>query len=118
MNFKFRKKYNVIIIISLICLLLGFLYLGNYNLIENLPEENDDGKKGDGKKGDGKKGDGKKDAGKNDNFEIMDREAMLKRNSLDHAENGGYDNSDASRAMFGAQSLTNMLQGKNTPSPK
>ena len=48
----------------------------------------------------------------------MDREAMLKRNSLDHAENGGYDNSDASRAMFGAQSLTNMLQGKNTPSPK
>ena len=117
MNFKFRKKYNVIIIISLICLLLGFLYLGNYNLIENLPEEND-GKKGDGKKGDGKKDAGKKDAGKKDTFEIMDREAMLKRNSLDHAENGGYDNSDASRAMFGAQSLTNMLQGKNTPSPK
>ena len=113
MNFKFRKKYNVIIIISLICLLLGFLYLGNYNLIENLPEENDDGKKGDGKKDAGKK-----DAGKKDAFEIMDREAMLKRNSLDHAENGGYDNSDASRAMFGAQSLTNMLQGKNTPSPK
>ena len=112
MNFKFRKKYNVIIIISLICLLLGFLYLGNYNLIENLPEEND------GKKGDGKKDAGKKDAGKKDTFEIMDREAMLKRNSLDHAENGGYDNSDASRAMFGAQSLTNMLQGKNTPSPK
>ena len=108
MNFKFRKKYNVIIIISLICLLLGFLYLGNYNLIENLPEENDAGKKGDGKKGDGKK----------DAFEIMDREAMLKRNSLDHAEKGGYDNSDASQAMFGAQSLTNMLQGKNTPSPK
>ena len=118
MNFKFRKKYNVIIIISLICLLLGFLYLGNYNLIENLPEENDAGKKGDGKKDTGKKVAGKKDAGKNDNFEIMDREAMLKRNSLDHAENGGYDNSDASRAMFGAQSLTNMLQGKNTPSPK
>ena len=118
MNFKFRKKYNVIIIISLICLLLGFLYLGNYNLIENLPKENDAGKKGDGKKGDGKKDAGKKDAGKNDNLEIMDREAMLKRNSLDHAENGGYDNSDASRAMFGAQSLTNMLQGKNTPSPK
>lgn len=118
MNFKFRKKYNVIIIISLICLLLGFLYLGNYNLIENLPKENDAGKKDAGKKDDGKKDDGKKDAGKNDNFEIMDREAMLKRNSLDHAENGGYDNSDASRAMFGAQSLTNMLQGKNTPSPK
>lgn len=117
MNFKFRKKYNVIIIISLICLLLGFLYLGNYNLIENLPEEND-GKKGDGKKDAGKKDAGKKDAGKKDTFEIMDREAMLKRNSLDHAENGGYDNSDASRAMFGAQSLTNMLQGKNTPSPK
>ena len=113
MNFKFRKKYNVIIIISLICLLLGFLYLGNYNLIENLPKENDAGKKGDGKKDAGKK-----DAGKKDTFEIMDREAMLKRNSLDHAENGGYDNSDASRAMFGAQSLTNMLQGKNTPSPK
>lgn len=118
MNFKFRKKYNVIIIISLICLLLGFLYLGNYNLIENLPEENDAGKKGDGKKDTGKKDAGKKDAGKKDTFEIMDREAMLKRNSLDHAENGGYDNSDASRAMFGAQSLTNMLQGKNTPSPK
>ena len=63
MNFKFRKKYNVIIIISLICLLLGFLYLGNYNLIENLPKENDAGKKGDGKKGDGKKDAGKKDAG-------------------------------------------------------
>ena len=117
MNFKFRKKYNVIIIISLICLLLGFLYLGNYNLIENLPEEND-GKKDAGKKDAGKKDAGKKDAGKKDTFEIMDREAMLKRNSLDHAENGGYDNSDASRAMFGAQSLTNMLQGKNTPSPK
>ena len=117
MNFKFRKKYNVIIIISLICLLLGFLYLGNYNLIENLPEEND-GKKGDGKKDAGKKDAGKKDAGKKDAFEIMDREAMLKRNSLDHAEKGGYDNSDASQAMFGAQSLTNMLQGKNTPSPK
>ena len=55
MNFKFRKKYNVIIIISLICLLLGFLYLGNYNLIENLPEENDAGKKGDGKKDTGKR---------------------------------------------------------------
>lgn len=113
MNFKFRKKYNVIIITILICLLLGFLYLGNYNLIENLPKENDAGKKGDGKKDTGKK-----DAGKKDAFEIMDREAMLKRNSLDHAENGGYDNSDASRVMFGAQSLTNMLQGKNTPRPK
>ena len=39
MALKFRKKnkkYYKIIITILICLLLGFLYLGNYNLRENL----------------------------------------------------------------------------------
>jgi hypothetical protein len=34
MALKFRKNYYFIIISILICLLLGFLYLGNYNLIE------------------------------------------------------------------------------------
>uniref|UniRef100_A0A6C0D6J6 Uncharacterized protein n=1 Tax=viral metagenome TaxID=1070528 RepID=A0A6C0D6J6_9ZZZZ len=39
MALKFRKKnkkYYKIIITILICLLLGFLYLGNYNLRESL----------------------------------------------------------------------------------
>jgi len=39
MALKFRKKNNYyykIIITILICLLLGFLYLGNYNLRESL----------------------------------------------------------------------------------
>ena len=43
MFLKFRKqnkKYYKIIITILICLLLGFLYLGNYNLRESL-ENND-----------------------------------------------------------------------------
>ena len=36
MALKFRKNYYKIIITILICLLLGFLYLGNYNLTESL----------------------------------------------------------------------------------
>jgi hypothetical protein len=44
MALKFRKKnkkYYKIIITILICLLLGFLYLGNYNLRESLKNNND-----------------------------------------------------------------------------
>jgi hypothetical protein len=36
MALKFRKNYYKITITVLICLLLGFLYLGNYNLIEGV----------------------------------------------------------------------------------
>jgi len=41
MYFTFRKNIYKIIIIFLICLLLAFLYLGNYNLIETFKENLD-----------------------------------------------------------------------------
>ena len=42
MALKFRKNYYKIIITILICLLLGFLYLGNYNLIEGATNNDDE----------------------------------------------------------------------------
>jgi uncharacterized protein YneF (UPF0154 family) len=41
MYFTFRKNIYKIIIIFLICLLLAFLYLGNYNLIETFKKNLD-----------------------------------------------------------------------------
>ena len=38
MGLKFRKNTYKIIIIFLICLMLAFLYLGNYNFIETFKE--------------------------------------------------------------------------------
>jgi len=100
MALKFRnknKKYYKIIITILICLLLGFLYLGNYNLRESLKN--------------------------NDISGNGNSEAAIYRENRANRENqakvamsatGGNNGSDGYNAQIQAFSLVQNLEGKNT----
>ena len=107
MALKFRnknknKKYYKIIITILICLLLGFLYLGNYNLRESIKNNDISGT----------------DISGNGNSE-----AAIYRENRANRENqakvamsatGGNNGSDGYNAQIQAFSLVQNLEGKNT----
>jgi hypothetical protein len=105
MALKFRnknKKYYKIIITILICLLLGFLYLGNYNLRESLKNN---------------------DIGGTDISGNGNSEAAIYRENRANRENqakvamsatGGNNGSDGYNAQIQAFSLVQNLEGKNT----
>ena len=118
MNYKFRKNYYKLIIGTLICLLLAFLYLGNYNLIENI--DNIDNKdimamSKQMKNVDTTTTTTTDEHEKKTNIDEAQRKKLYDANNKVHAENGGYDeNSDASKSILGAQDLKAKLIGKNT----
>jgi len=117
MNYKFRKNYYKLIIGTLICLLLAFLYLGNYNLIENI--DNIDNKDIMAMSKQMKNVDTTTtttdEHEKKTNIDEAQRKKLYDANNKVHAENGGYDeNSDASKSILGAQDLKAKLIGKNT----
>ena len=101
MALKFRnkyknKKYYKIIITILICLLLAFLYLGNYNLRESL--EN-------------------KDISGNSNAAATYKEKRAKKAkeaNLAISATGGNDGSDGYKAQMQAFTLAQNLEDKNT----
>ena len=112
MNFKFRKNYYKIIIGTLICLLLGFLYLGNYNLVENIDNKDIIAMSKELKSSDNKNVD---EHQKKTNISDAQRTKVYDANNMVHAENGGYDpNSSSSKSILGAQDLKAKLIGKNT----
>ena len=108
MALKFRnknKKYYKIIITILICLLLGFLYLGNYNLRESLKNNDTSGNVIDGT-----------------DISGNSEEAIYKKKRADRANqakvaisaSGGSNGSDGYNAQIQAFSLVQDLEGKNT----
>jgi len=111
MNFKFRKNYYKLIIGALICLLLAFLYLGNYNLIENIDNKDIMAMSKQMKNADTNVDQHQKKT----NIDEAEREKLYNANNQVHAENGGYDeNSNSSKSILGAQDLKAKLIGKNT----
>jgi len=110
MALKFRnknKKYYKIIITILICLLLGFLYLGNYNLRESLKNNDISGNV----------------IGGTDISGNGNSEAAIYRENRANRENqakvamsatGGNNGSDGYNAQIQAFSLVQNLEGKNT----
>jgi uncharacterized protein (DUF3084 family) len=111
MNFKFRKNYYKLIIGTLICLLLAFLYLGNYNLIENIDNKDIMAMSKQMKSVDTNVDQNQKEG----NIDEAERKKLYDANNKVHAENGGYDeNSDSSKSISGAQDLKAKLLGKNT----
>ena len=118
MSIKFRSKnYYKIIITILICLLLGFLYLGNYNLIENYQDPNEalaiaiDSKEV------------KDSKGVKDSKEVKDvkntkdakHNKEYSRFNDDQTANGGYNEDEiSSRALLSSQQLKNVIAGKNS----
>jgi hypothetical protein len=93
MALKFRKNnYYKAIIGVLICLLLGFLYLGNYNLRESLETATTD-----------------------DTLTYQQNKAdKFKKASEDLMRTGGNNNSDGSNAQIRAFTLAQTLEDKNT----
>ena len=99
MALKFRKKnnkYYKIIITILICLLLGFLYLGNYNLRESLTN---------------------KDISGNSNTITpyqQKRSDDTKQAKITISSTGGNNGSDGYNAQIQAFALMQNLEGKNS----
>jgi hypothetical protein len=113
MNYKFRKNYYKLIIGTLICLLLAFLYLGNYNLIENIDNKDIMAMSKQMKSVDNTTTTDEHQ--KKTNIDEAERKKLYDANNQVHAENGGYDeNSDSSKSIAGAQDLKAKLIGKNT----
>jgi Zn-dependent oligopeptidase len=113
MNYKFRKNYYKLIIGTLICLLLAFLYLGNYNLIENIDNKDIMAMSKQMKSVDTTTTTDEHQ--KKTNIDEAERKKLYDANNQIHAENGGYDeNSDSSKSILGAQDLKAKLIGKNT----
>jgi len=103
MALKFRKKnkkYYKIIITILICLLLGFLYLGNYNLRESLKNNDISGT----------------DISGNSEAAIYraNRENRAKQANIAIAATGGNNGSDGYNAQMQAFSLVQNLEGNNS----
>ena len=108
MALKFRKKnkkYYKIIITILICLLLGFLYLGNYNLRESLETNNTSGTDISGT-----------DISGNSEAAIYreNRANRAKQANMAISATGGNNGSDGYNAQIQAFSLVQNLEGKNT----
>jgi len=108
MALKFRnknKKYYKIIITILICLLLGFLYLGNYNLRESLDTNNTSGTDISGT-----------DISGNSEAAIYraNRENRAKQAYIDMSATGGNNGSDGYNAQIQAFSLVQNLEGNNS----
>jgi hypothetical protein len=108
MALKFRKKnkkYYKIIITILICLLLGFLYLGNYNLREGLDTNNTSETDISGG-----------DISGNSEAAIYraNRENRAKQASIDMSATGGNNGSDGYNAQMQAFSLVQNLEGNNS----
>jgi len=115
MNYKFRKNYYKLIIGTLICLLLAFLYLGNYNLIENIDNKDIMAMSKQMKNVDTTTTTTTDEHEKKTNIDEAQRKKVYDANNQIHAENGGYDeNSDSSKSILGAQDLKAKLIGKNT----
>jgi len=115
MNYKFRKNYYKLIIGTLICLLLAFLYLGNYNLIENIDNNDIMAMSKQMKSVDTATTTTTDEHEKKTNIDEAERKKLYDANNQVHAENGGYDeNSDSSKSIVGAQDLKAKLIGKNT----
>jgi Zn-dependent oligopeptidase len=115
MNYKFRKNYYKLIIGTLICLLLAFLYLGNYNLIENIDNKDIMAMSKQMKNVDTTTTTTTDEHEKKTNIDEAQRKKVYDANNQIHAENGGYDeNSDSSKSIVGAQDLKAKLIGKNT----
>ena len=103
MSSKFRKKnkkYYKIIITILICLLLGFLYLGNYNLRESLKNNDISGNS----------------IGGNSEAAIYreNRAKKAKEANMAMSATGGNNGSDGYNAQMQAFALSQNLEGKNT----
>jgi predicted negative regulator of RcsB-dependent stress response len=94
MALKFRKNnYYKAIIGVLICLILGFLYLGNYNLRESLETATTD----------------------DDTLTYQQNKAdKFKKASEVLMRTGGNNNSDGSNAQIRAFTLAQTLEDKNT----
>jgi hypothetical protein len=108
MVFKFRKKnknYYKIIITILICLLLVFLYLGNYNLRESLKNNDISGNASGGT-----------DISGNSEEAIYKKKRADRENQAKVAisASGGNNGSDGYNAQIQAFSLVQDLEGKNT----
>jgi len=108
MALKFRKKnkkYYKIIITILICLLLGFLYLGNYNLRESLDTNNTSETDISGT-----------DISGNSKAAIYraNRENRAKQAYIDMSATGGNNGSDGYNAQIQAFSLVQNLEGNNS----
>lgn len=108
MALKFRKKnkkYYKIIITILICLLLGFLYLGNYNLRESLKNNDISGNSIDGT-----------DISGNSEAAIYreNRANRAKQANIAMSATGGNNGSDGYNAQIQAFSLVQNLEGNNS----
>jgi len=108
MALKFRKKnkkYYKIIITILICLLLGFLYLGNYNLRESLENNDISGNNIDGT-----------DISGNSEAAIYreNRANRAKQANIAMSATGGNNGSDGYNAQMQAFSLVQNLEGNNS----
>jgi hypothetical protein len=108
MALKFRKKnkkYYKIIITILICLLLGFLYLGNYNLRESLETNNASKTDISGT-----------DISGNSEAAIYreNRENRAKQANIAISATGGNNGSDGYNAQIQAFSLVQNLEGNNS----
>ena len=107
MALKFRKKnYYKIIITILICLLLGFLYLGNYNLRESLDNNDISGNIVDGN-----------DISGNSITTTPyqeNRANRAKQANIDVSSTGGNNGSDGYNAQIQAFTLVQNLEGKNS----
>ena len=108
MALKFRKKnkkYYKIIITILICLLLGFLYLGNYNLRESLENNDISGNSIDGT-----------DISGNSEAAIYraNRANRAKQANIAMSATGGNNGSDGYNAQMQAFSLVQNLEGNNS----
>ena len=113
MALKFRKKnkkYYKIIITILICLLLGFLYLGNYNLRESLDTNNTSGTDISGTDISGTDISGNSEAA----IYRKNRENRAKQASIDMSATGGNNGSDGYNAQIQAFSLVQNLEGNNS----
>lgn len=113
MALKFRKKnkkYYKIIITILICLLLGFLYLGNYNLRESLENNNISENSIDGSDISGSDISGNSEAA----IYRKNRANKAKEANMAISARGGNNGSDAYNAQMQAFALSQNLEGKNT----
>jgi hypothetical protein len=108
MALKFRRKnknYYKIIITILICLLLGFLYLGNYNLRERLENNDISGNDISGS-----------DISGNSEAAIYrkKRAKNTKEAKIAISSTGGNNGSDGYNTQIQAFTLAQNLEGKNT----
>ena len=113
MSSKFRKKnkkYYKIIITILICLLLGFLYLGNYNLRESLKNNDISGNSIGGSDISGNSIGGNSEAA----IYRENRAKKAKEANMAMSATGGNNGSDGYNAQMQAFALSQNLEGKNT----